>query len=142
MALPWEDEFVTRAKAYTALDNLIDGRVRPVILGPEDPLPGITYRWVNVRPTQPLFMGDSTDVRGELHITAWGEDYDEAKEVAEQVTAALNRWPVRIAGYTGAFQDIYLLGYGDREYEDGTEEYARDLVFQVEATGSLMTPSP
>ena len=132
---PWEDEVVARLKAFSDLDALIDGRVRPVVLAPDDDLPALTYRWSTVSPTA-NFGRDARLVDGELQVTCWGETYDQAKDVTIQTYRALNRWP-QVSGYAGVLQDLYLLSYGDREYDETVAEFGRDLIFRVVATGSL-----
>jgi len=80
------------------LAALVAGRIRPVILSPDDEWPAITYRILgSVRVSSQ--DGGSDDGECTLQVAVWSPDYDDRDEIGDVLVTALHTFNAVSDGY-------------------------------------------
>jgi hypothetical protein len=86
-----ENAIYQRLAAHSGLSALISARIYPQIL-PETPTyPAVTY-WITGAPRETAMGSDPGIVHARVQVDAWGLTFAVARNVGEQVRAALQRW--------------------------------------------------
>lgn len=127
-----ETELYTRLTTHAGLSALIGTRAYPLHLPQKPTLPAVTYARVSA--TRVSAMGADTGlVRPRFQIDVWAEKYitqgakTGAREVAEQVRAALQRWSTASGTIV---QDTYFLNEVEL-FEPDTETWHIALDFEI-----------
>ncbi len=105
-----EETIFSRLSTFAGLTALIGAppncRVYPHELAPENALfPYVTYSLISA-PREIAMGADPGLVRSRWQFDAWGLDPDDARDVAEQLRKALERW--RGAGSGTTVQDTFI----------------------------------
>ena len=127
-----ETELYTRLTTHAGLSALIGTRAYPLHLPQKPTLPAVTYHRVSA--IRVSAMGADTGlVRPRFQIDVWAEEYitqgatTGAREVAEQVRAALQRWSTSSGTIV---QDSYFLNEVEL-FEPDTELVHIALDFEI-----------
>jgi hypothetical protein len=117
-----EDAVYARLTAVAGVTALIATRVYPVRVPQNPTYPLASYQKISDVPAHA--MGSDAGVRtARVQVTAWGATYDDAKNVAIQVVAALSRF--RGTSASVVVQDVFF----ENEVDLGFD--AEALVHQV-----------
>ncbi len=116
-----------RLQAVSGVTNLVGTRVYPVVL-PQDPVyPAVRYQQTAGERTQA--MGSNTGlVNTTVQIDSYSESYEEAREVAEEVRAALQRFQGTVAGVE--IESVFVNGPLD-VFEDQIKKFRVQQDFTV-----------
>ncbi len=116
-----------RLQAVSGVTNLVGARVYPVVL-PQDPTyPAIRYQQIAGARAQA--MGSNTGlVNTTVQIDSYSDSYEEARQVAEEVRAALQRFQGTVAGV--AIESVFVDGPLD-VFEDQIKKFRVQQDFTV-----------
>ena len=81
----------TRLSTFAGLAALVSTRVYPLAAPQNVVLPYLTYRRVSSVRTS-AFGSDTNNVTARFQIDVWAASFASARNVAEQVTLAMQRW--------------------------------------------------
>jgi len=118
-----ESSIYSRLTAYAGVSDLVSTRIYPVVMPQGTTFPAITYQ-TNTREKNPTFGADSTISSKEMRITSWADTYSEAKDLADEVLGALNRWT------SGDVQEVFHDDEGDT-YNEELDKYGVYMDFVV-----------
>ncbi len=86
-----EDDIYARLIGYTALNNLVGGRIYPNIKEQDAIMPAVEYRRVSTD-RDSVMQVDSGIVGARFQVDVWADDYDTARAIKLQVRGALQRY--------------------------------------------------
>jgi len=127
MSVGIEDALVALLGDSTTVSALVEDRIYPIEMPPNTPMPTLVYQQIS-GPRVHSHSGFSSLAYPLFQISCWGDDYTEAKNLADAVMAALD-------GYVGtkAGVEIYaLIVNGSRDMGEPEEDTYRVIV-EVEA---------
>lgn len=110
-----EEAVYTRLSGYAGLSALVSTRIYPAGEVPQGAVkPYVTYQLIS-SPRNSVMSRD-TVTRPRFQITAWADDYLDAKNVKEQVRLALQRFSGTVSGMV--IQAVFIIS----EYDTFDEE--------------------
>ena len=122
-----EEALFTRLSGFAGLTALVAARIYPVMLPQDVVLPAVSYR--RIAGSRTSAMGSDTGLaHPRFEVNAWSQDYLTAKQVKEQLRAALQRWRGTVSGVE--ILDTFILGERD-DYEPTTLTYQIPLDVQI-----------
>ena len=115
-----EQALVAVLEAYSGLTDLVTTtRIYPMKLPANATLPAVTYQ--RISGAREDMMGEPTGLaRPVFQVTAWADDYLEAKTVATQVRKALDGYEGQAGGSSGVWSWIGMLN--DVDMVDNTTD--------------------
>jgi hypothetical protein len=114
----------SRLSGYAGLTALVGARIYPRLLPQNPTYPAVTYDRISAE-RQSAMGSDSGLVSGRWQVSSWGKTYTDARDIAEQVRKALQRYRGTSSGTV--IQDIFIESENDLppELVDG------EAVFQI-----------
>lgn len=111
-----------RLSGYAGLTALVATRVYPRQLPQNPTYPAVTYERISAD-RQSAMGSDSGLVSGRWQVSSWGKTYTDARDAAEQVRKALQRYRGTLSGTV--IQDIFIESENDlpAELVDGETIY-------------------
>lgn len=122
-----EAALYTRLAGFAGLAALVAARIYPLVAPENAERPFVVFQRVST-PRASAMGSDPGLALPRLQITSWADDPLEAKDVKEQVRAALQRWRGTVAGVE--VQDSYILDERDR-YDEQTRLFGIDLDVRI-----------
>ena len=86
-----ENLIFTRLSTFAGLIPLVGDRIYPNIAPANATMPFVVFRKISEE-TPPAMGSDSGVVRPRFQFSAFAEDFDAARDVRDQLRAALKRW--------------------------------------------------
>lgn len=118
-----EAALFTRLTTHAGLAAIIGTRAYPVLLPQNPTLPAVVYQRISTR--RPHAGGVDTGVAiPRFQVTGWATTALGAKDLKEQMRAALQRWRGTVAGIL--VMDTFLEGELDR-YDDDAKLFGEQL---------------
>lgn len=95
-----EESILTQAAASSGLTALIGSapmRLNPQLLTQDPTYPAVTYTLISA-PRESVMNADPGLVSARMQFSAWSATYKEARNVAEQLRVAFQRWRGTVGG--------------------------------------------
>lgn len=122
-----EEALFTRLSGFAGLTALIAARIYPVVLPQDVVLPAVSYRRLS-GPRSSAMGSDPGLAHPRFEVNAWAREYLAAKNVKEQIRAALQRWRGTVSGVE--IIDTFILDERDL-YEPTTLMYQLPVDVQI-----------
>lgn len=96
-----EEALFAHLKAHTGLSALVDSRIYPLVLPQPPTLPAVTYFKVSKVNKRTMASPSDSLKQVRVQLSCWANTYAKAKDVAEQVTVALQDYSGLMGGTDG-----------------------------------------
>lgn len=126
-----EQAVQARLAGYAGLASLVAARIYPLVLPQKPTYPTVTYQ--RITSARASAMGSDPGVASvTIQVDAWGSTYANARAVAAQVRAALQRWRGTQAISGGSVEVLDSFIESDQDiYEEETATYRVRMDFLI-----------
>ena len=122
-----EEALYTRLSTHAGLSALVGTRIYPSVMPQGVILPAVTYRQISGARVHAM-GSDAGLARPRFQLSCWSTTYSQAKDVAAQLRAALQRWRGTLGGVT--VQDTFIKDESDL-FEPDTGFHRVELEFEI-----------
>lgn len=122
------ENLVTFLKADAGLTTLVAGRIHPVSLKQDEPMPAVVYQQTSGAPDVTMDKRTGHN-EATFQIRGVGATYKDASLVADAVAAALHGYSGAMGGI--AIQGAFQIGRSDTDRDKDTLQYGVDVEFRV-----------
>ena len=121
-----ENAIYQRLANFVGLTALVSTRITPHLMTQDTAYPAVTY-FVVAAPRETAMGADPGIVHGRVQVDAWGLTYISARDVAEQIRAALER-------YRGTLDTTVILDTFLEDMRDEPDEFVNGSIIRRRMT--------